>query len=86
MGRWWRYKWITFHPSLTATNRNIPTMIAEGEFREDLYYRLNVLQITTLPLRDRPCGIRVIGEARLNELRDHYHMPPIQLSDALWNF
>ncbi|EHQ8143416.1 sigma 54-interacting transcriptional regulator [Escherichia albertii] len=71
---------------VAATNRNIPAMIAEGEFREDLYYRLNVLKITTLPLRDRPCDIRVIGEARLNELRDHYHMLPIQLSDALWDF
>lgn len=39
---------------VAATNRNIPAMIAEGEFREDLYYRLNVLKITTLPLRDRP--------------------------------
>ena len=71
---------------VAATNRDIPSMIADGEFREDLYYRLNVLKITTLPLRDRPCDIRIIGEARLNELRRQYNMPGIALSEALWHF
>lgn len=38
---------------ITATHRNLEEMIAEGTFREDLYYRLNVVSITLPPLRDR---------------------------------
>src|SRR5918999_1797607 len=37
---------------ITATNRNLPQMVANGQFREDLYYRLNVVSIDTPPLRE----------------------------------
>ncbi|MGX9426378.1 MULTISPECIES: sigma-54-dependent transcriptional regulator [Bradyrhizobium] len=42
---------------VTATHRDLPTLVAAGEFREDLYYRLNVVPIAIPPLRDRPSDI-----------------------------
>ena len=38
---------------IAATNRNLRDMIAQGTFREDLFYRLNVIHIVVPPLRDR---------------------------------
>ncbi len=46
---------------VSATNRNLEKMIEEGEFREDLYYRLNVFPINLPPLRDRLDDIPVLA-------------------------
>lgn len=47
---------------LCATNRNINEMIAQGKFREDLYYRLKVIELTMPPLRERKEDIQELSE------------------------
>ena len=47
---------------VAATNRNLEQMVKEGKFREDLFFRLNVVRINTPPLRERPDDIPVLLE------------------------
>jgi len=52
---------------IAATNRDLEIAIAKGTFREDLYYRLNVIQIKTPPLRDRGPDILLLAESFLKK-------------------
>jgi DNA-binding NtrC family response regulator len=47
---------------ITATNRSLQKMVKDGKFREDLYYRLNVVKIDLPPLRDRPEDIPLLAQ------------------------
>ncbi|PWB79628.1 MAG: sigma-54-dependent Fis family transcriptional regulator [Methylocystaceae bacterium] len=47
---------------IAATNRNLPDMIEKGQFREDLFYRLNVFPITIPPLRDRGSDVILLAD------------------------
>ena len=53
---------------IAATNRRLDAAIARGQFREDLYYRLNVFEIPIPPLRERPEDIMPMAESFLEEL------------------
>jgi two-component system response regulator HydG len=52
---------------LAATNRNLKTEVAEGRFREDLFYRLNVVTITLPTLRERPEDIPILADHFLRQ-------------------
>ena len=59
---------------IAATNKNLPQMIKEGSFREDLYYRLNVLTLRIPPLRERPDDIAPLIEYFLQEVNHRYNL------------
>lgn len=56
---------------ITATNRNLMEAVREGKFREDLYYRLNVVPITLPPLRSRPEDIEALALHFLKRAREN---------------
>ncbi len=64
---------------ISATNRNLTEEIAAGRFREDLYYRLNVLELTIPPLRNRKKDILPLARYYLLHYAKKYHvsMPEI---------
>lgn len=59
---------------IAATNRNLDQMIQEETFRSDLFYRLNVIQITMPPLRERLEDIPELVQLFLDELKVEYQM------------
>ncbi|HEY3490443.1 MAG TPA: sigma-54 dependent transcriptional regulator [Candidatus Deferrimicrobiaceae bacterium] len=67
---------------IAATNRDLAGRVAEGQFREDLYYRLNVFPVVVPPLRDRREDIPKLAEALLAEVAADNGFPPKRLSPA----
>jgi DNA-binding NtrC family response regulator len=67
---------------IAATNQDLKKRVAEGKFREDLYYRLNVISITLPPLRERRADIRPLAEHFLRHLKAGARFTPEAL-DAL---
>ena len=57
---------------LAATNRDLEKMVREGSFREDLFYRLNILSIRVPPLRERPEDIDVLLQYYMEQLRQEH--------------
>jgi len=65
---------------ITATNRDLREQIAAGEFREDLYYRLNVIHIRIPPLRERGHDVALLFRHFLCKASDAHHLPPPDLT------
>ena len=65
---------------ISATNRNLKESVKRGKFREDLYYRLNVIPIDLPPLLDRKIDIPLLSEHFLQEARERYGKKLLKIS------
>ncbi len=64
---------------VAATNRDLEGAVADGQFREDLFFRLNVVCITLPPLRQRREEIPLLTEYFIQKYAEHYNRPPLAL-------
>jgi transcriptional regulator with PAS, ATPase and Fis domain len=68
---------------LASTNRKLEEEVAKGAFREDLYYRLNVIRVEVPPLRERPEDIQSLCHYFVEKYRERYGSPIRQLPPEL---
>jgi DNA-binding NtrC family response regulator len=66
---------------IAATNRNLPEMVKDGSFREDLYYRLNVVTVELPPLRDRRSDIVPLAQHFLRHFAEK-NVKDVRISNA----
>src|SRR4029079_2854881 len=64
---------------IAATNKDLPTEIRAGRFREDLYFRLNVIPIFVPPLRERDAAVPLRAERCMSEFAREYGRRPKRL-------
>jgi two-component system response regulator PilR (NtrC family) len=69
---------------LSATHKNLAQLVAEGDFREDLFYRVNVIELRVPSLRERPEDVAELADAILRRLGRRLKItPPMLAKDAL---
>ncbi len=75
---------------VAATNKNLEQAVADGDFREDLYYRLNVFPVYLPPLRERPTDILLLAEYFLKKYKEENSKRILRIStpaiDLLWQY
>ncbi len=67
---------------ISATNRPLPDLVARGEFREDLLYRINLIAIHLPPIRERPEDIPILASRFLHTAAQVYRRDPLTLTAA----
>ncbi len=66
---------------ISATNKDLEEMVKNGNFREDLYYRINLIKLEIPPLRERPNDIPLLINRFIANLKTIYQRPEIRVSD-----
>ncbi len=71
---------------VSATNRDLPEMVARGQFREDLLYRLNLIQVHLPALRERPSDIPLLAQRFLSTFAQAYGRDALAFAPAALRF
>ncbi len=71
---------------ISATNKNLEAMVGEGTFREDLFYRINLIKIEIPPLRKRREDIPLLVNFYLNNLKTIYNRPDLRIDREAMNW
>lgn len=70
---------------ICSTNRDLGKMVKEGTFRQDLYYRINVVEFKIPPLRDRIEDIYHLSRYFLDKINEKYGLGITDVSDSVWD-